>query len=95
MLEAGHIQQLIDESVQSIDVLDHGLVKLLPLRPVYGSSVERLQIQLERRDRRFQLVRHRIDEVALASVQIDVLNDPHKVKHDSRKHKGEHNGPNG
>jgi hypothetical protein len=44
MLEAGHIQQLIDESVQSIDVLYHGFVKLLPLRSVYGSSVERLQI---------------------------------------------------
>lgn len=94
MLQASHIQQLIDESVESIDVLHHRFVKLLPLRAVYGSSIECLKIQLERRNRGFQLVRYRIDEVALASVQIDVLNDPNKVENDPREHKGKHNGPN-
>ncbi len=51
-LKPRDIEQLVDQPIQSINVLHHRLVKLLTLRPLDTPTIECLQIQLQRRYRR-------------------------------------------
>ena len=52
-LEPCHIEQLIDEPIEAIDILHHRRIKLLSLRTLDLASVEGLKIELERCDGRF------------------------------------------
>ena len=67
-LEPCHIEQLIDEPIEPVDILHHCRIKLLSLRTLDVAAVECLKIELERSDRCLELMGYRIDEIALTPV---------------------------
>ena len=79
--QPGHVEQMIDELVEPLDILQHVLEERLLLgRRANASPIERLQIELQRRNRAFQLVRHRIDEVRLPPAEIDGLDRERQIQ---------------
>jgi hypothetical protein len=76
LLESCDIEQLIDESIETVNVFQHSAIKLLPLLAVNRTTVESLEIELQGSDGSLQFVRDGIDEIALTSVEIDVLDNP-------------------
>src|SRR5262249_31727906 len=102
--ESGYIEQVADELVQSLDVFQHVLEEDFLLGGTDLSSIERLQIQLQRGDGTFQLVRYAIDEVRLPPTEIDGLDRKrqiparaddaeHQERGPDRKHRNVEAGP--
>ena len=65
----GRVQDVVDRRVQALDVLAHRLVEVLAAALGQVAQLERVEIQLQRRDGRLQFVRHGRDEVGLALVE--------------------------
>ncbi len=73
-------QHLFDGSEQSIAVLHHHLVELLPLALVDLALLQRLQVQLHRRKRCLQLVGDGVDEVLVLLVPADFTDEKDRVE---------------
>lgn len=90
LLQPSHVEQLVDQSVQAVDVFHHGPIELDPLFSFYRTTVKCLKIEFQGCDWGFEFVGDRVDKVALSSIQVDVLDDPDQVQDDSHQDKNEH-----
>jgi hypothetical protein len=92
MLQSSRFQELIDQLLQSIDIVQHRSIKGHPLRRINGASIKRLEIEFQRRDRALQLVGDAVDEIALTPIQVDLLNAPNQIEHHTCYDADEHGG---
>jgi hypothetical protein len=76
-------EHLLDCSEQPVAVLDHDAVELLPLRFVNLAVLQRLQIQLHRRDGCLELVRDGVDERLVLLVAPDLADQEDCVENDA------------
>ena len=89
-LQSPGVQHLVDQAVQPFHVVQHHPVELRPFGLADLAAGERLQVQLHRRDRGFQLVRDAVDKVGLPTGQVDRLDRQHQVQnHPDQKHHDE------
>src|SRR5690606_39317986 len=88
-LPISRLEDVVDERRQAVDVLEHHPAELLALRRVELGPAERLETELQGRERALELVRHRIDEAVLASYledlprEIDAEDDDHRHDDDA------------
>ena len=73
------MQHLLDGVVQPVGVGQHDVVELPALRVADLARLQRLEIQADRRDRRLQLVRDRVDEAVVLLVPPDLEHQEHRV----------------
>ena len=78
----------------AIDLIGTGRVvkanEALSLGLVDGSVLQRLQVQLHRRDRRFQLVGDGVDERLVLLVAADLAHQEDRIEHDAGDDEGKH-----
>ena len=95
LIEPGGVEQVVDQGVEPLDVVEHEAIEIgLPLF-VDVPPAERLQIELQRGDRRFQLVRYAVDEVRLPPVEADFLDRNQQVQHHAHQHQHQKRGSHG
>ena len=76
------MQDLLDESQQTIAVLVHDAIELLPLLGIQVAPLERFQVQPDRRQRRLELVGDRVDERIVLLVAPDLAHEKDGVEHE-------------
>src|SRR5579862_5345354 len=77
---AAGAQDLLDGGEQAVAVLDHGAVKLLPLRFFDGAGLQRLQVEADRGDGGLELVRHSVDESVVLFIAPNFANQKRGVE---------------
>src|SRR5208337_1255564 len=82
-------QHLLNCSDQPLGVFQHHLVELAALLLVQVALLQRLQIQPDGSDRRFQLVGHCIQEAVLLLVAPDLAHQKDGIEYDARDNKAE------
>jgi hypothetical protein len=75
------LQDLLHGIEQAIGILEHEAVKLLALRFVHLAPLQRFEVEANRRDGRFQLVRHGVDETVVLLVAPDFTHQKDGVEH--------------
>ena len=78
------LEHLVDRPVQTVGIGEHHPVKMTPLLLGERAGLQRLEIQLDRRNRRLQLVRDRVDERVVILVPFDFHDEEHGVDDDAR-----------
>src|SRR5215469_1219177 len=78
------LQYLIDRFEETVGVAQHEPVKILALRLVYVTSLQRLEIQPDRRDGRFQFVCDSVDETVVLLVAAQLANQEARVENHSQ-----------
>ena len=74
---------MIDEGVETLDVLEHEAVEIGLLLGRHLAAIERLEVELERCQRALQFVGHAVDEVALPLGEGDRLDCQEEVDDDA------------
>ena len=59
------LEYVVDERAQAVDVLEHHVSQLFPRIVFEPLAPQRLEAELQRRERALELVRHRVDERVL------------------------------
>ena len=86
------LQHLFDGVLQAIGVLQHDAVELLALRVADLARLQRLEVEADRRDRRLQLVRDRVEEAVLLFGEAHFADQEHRVDDDAGDDQGEGRG---
>ncbi len=89
LLQTGNIQKLIGQSIEPVHIFHHGSIEFDSLFSFDGSAMKRLQVEFKGSDRGLEFVGHRIDEVALAAIEVDVLDNPDQIQNDTDEDEGE------
>ena len=82
-------QHLLDGVLQAIGILQHDAIELLALRVADLARLQRLEVQADRRDRRLQLVRDRVEEAVLLFGDAHFADQEHRVDDEARDDQGE------
>ena len=82
-------QHLFDGVLQAIGILQHDAVELLALRVADLARLQRLEIEANRRDRRLQLVRDRVEEAVLLFGDAHFADQEHRVDDEAGDDQGE------
>ena len=72
-------QHLFDRVLQAIGVLQHDAIELLALRVADLARLQRFEVQADRRNRRLELVRDRIEEAVLLLGDAHLADQEHRV----------------
>ena len=92
-------QDLVDRPLQAVRVVEHRVDDLGPLAGRQLALAECLQVELDARERRLQLVRHRVDERVVLLAPADLPNQERRVQrqaadqHDEADHPEEQQQP--
>ncbi len=82
-------QHLLDGVLQAIGILQHDPVKLLALRVADLARLQRLEVEANRGDRRFQLVGDRVEEAVLLFGDAHFTEQEHRVDDEAGDDQGE------
>ncbi len=92
LFQMAGLQDVIDQVVEPLNVFQHVAVEGGLFAGADLAAVEGLGIELERRDRRLQLMRDAVDEVRLPPREIDGLHRQGQVEHDAAQHQTKQSG---
>ena len=95
LLQTRRVEHVIDECIEPIEIFQHETVEVELLRLGDTPPAERLQIELERRDRALQFVCDAVDKVGLPLIETDLLHGDRQVKHHADQHQHEKRGADG
>ena len=95
MLQSGRIEQVIDQRVKPFHVVEHEPYEVSLLLGADLPPAQRLQIEFQRCQRRFQFVRHAVNEIRLAAIQVDRFDRQGQIHDDADQHKREKRGADG
>ena len=84
-------QHLLDGAAQAVGIVEHQIVKMLALGFVHVAALQRFEVEADRGDRRFQLVRDGIDEAVVLLVEADFADQEAGVKDHAENDRGEKN----
>src|ERR1700733_4831048 len=85
------LQNLLDGAQQAVGVVQHELVKLLPLRLIYFAALQRFEVEANRGDGSLQFMRDRVDEAAVLLIQANFAHEESSVQDHPENNRGKYN----
>ncbi len=95
LFQLGRVEQMVDQRIKSFNIVEHEADKIGLFLGADLPPAQRLQIEFQRSEWRFQFMSHAIDEVRLTAIQIDGFDRQGEIHDDAHQHKGEKGGADG